>query len=101
MSYMAIGSVTKSIAELLTKKLNKPPLMGATATFRVTTLPPDDDRVNDEAGINLFLYRIHESPFTKNRDWRGDRANPTRSSRSPLSLTLSYLVTAYAKKTGG
>ena len=41
MSYLAVGSVTQSIAALLLSKLNKPPLMGATATFRVTTLPPD------------------------------------------------------------
>lgn len=101
MSYLAVGSVTQSIAALLTAKLNKPPLMGATATFRVTTLPPDDDRVNDQTGINLFLYRIHENPFTKNMDYRGDRTNPLRSSPPPLSLMLSYLLTAYVQKTGG
>ena len=100
MSYLAVGSVTKSLAELLGKKLNKPQLMG-NVTFRVTTLPPDDDRVNEETGLNLFLYRIHENPFTKNIEWRGDRANPVRGSKPPLSLTLSYLLTAYAKKGGG
>jgi hypothetical protein len=100
MTYLAVGSVTRSIAELLGKKLNKPPLMGASATFRVTTLPPDDDRVNEETGINLFLYRIHENPFTKNMDWRGDKVSPVRNSKPPLSLVLSYLLTAYAKAGG-
>jgi Pvc16 N-terminal domain/IPT/TIG domain len=100
MTYLAVGSVTRSIAELLGKKLNKPPLMGAGATFRVTTLPPDDDRVNEETGINLFLYRIHENPFTKNMDWRGDKVSPVRNSKPPLSLVLSYLLTAYAKAGG-
>jgi len=100
MTYLAVGSVTRSIAELLGKKLNKPPLMGAGVTFRVTTLPPDDERVNEETGINLFLYRIHESPFTKNIDWRGDKANPVRNGKPPLSLVLNYLLTAYAKAGG-
>lgn len=101
MSYLAVGSVTQSIAALLGAKLNKPPLLGATATFRVTTLPPDDDRVNDQTGINLFLYRIHENPFTKNMSYRGDRNNPLKGAPPPLSLTLSYLLTAYVQKTGG
>jgi hypothetical protein len=35
MTYLAVGSVTRSIAELLGKKLNKPPLMGAGVAFRV------------------------------------------------------------------
>lgn len=99
MSYLAIGAVTKAIADLLSKKLNKPPLMGETATFRVTVLPPDDDRVSEDTGINLFLYKVSESPFLKNADWRGDRTNPVKGNRPPLALTLSYLVTSYAKKT--
>jgi hypothetical protein len=99
-SYLAIGAVTKALAELLTRKLNIPPLMGPT-TFRVTTLPPDDDRVSDENGINLFLYKVNESPFANNMDWRGDRVSPSIGTRPPLALTLSYMMTAYAKKTGG
>jgi len=100
MSYLAIGSVTKSIAALLSGKLNKPQLMG-NVTLRVTTLPPDDARVDEADGVNLFLYRVTESPFTKNIDWRGDRSNPTRSKRPPLTLSLHYLLTAYAKKGDG
>jgi len=98
MSFLAIGAVTGSIAELLNKKLNKPPLMGTTTTFRVTTLPPDDDRVNEDNGVNLFLYKVAESPFAKNMNWRGDRSNPVIGDRPPLALSLEYLVTAYAKK---
>jgi hypothetical protein len=99
-TYLAIGAVTKALTELLTKKLNNPPLMGTT-TFRVTTLPPDDDRVTDDNGINLFLYKISESPFAKNMDWRGDRSTAVNGAKPPLALTLSYMMTAYAKKTGG
>jgi hypothetical protein len=101
MSYLAIGSVTRAIAQLLGSKLNKPPLMGPTATFRVTTIAPDDDRVDIADGVNLFLYRVSESPFARNMDWRGDPANPVRIKRRPLAITLSYLLTAYAKKGDG
>jgi hypothetical protein len=99
MSYLAIGAVTKAIAELLAKKLNKPPLMGNSVP-KVTTLPPDDIRVDDADGVNLFLYRVATSPFASNVDWRGDKTNPNGSKRPPLALTLHYLLTAYAK-TGG
>lgn len=97
MSYLAIGAVTKAIVELLSKKLNKPPLLTA-ATFRVTTLPPDDDRVSEDTGVNLFLYQLSEHPFLKNAPWSGDRAHLTGSSRPPLALTLQYILTGYAKK---
>src|SRR5712692_6950898 len=98
MSYLAIGAVTMAMAELLSKKVNKPPLMGA-VTFRVTTLPPDDDRVSEENGVNLFLYKVTESPFAKNMNWRGDHVTPVNGDRPPLVLSLNYLLTAYAKKT--
>jgi hypothetical protein len=51
--------------------------------------------------VNLFLYRVTESPYTRNIEWRGDRSNPARSKRPPLSLSLHYLLTAYAKKGDG
>ncbi|HEX8719719.1 MAG TPA: Pvc16 family protein [Pyrinomonadaceae bacterium] len=97
MSYLAIGAVTKAIAELLTRKMNKPALLGA-AVPRVTTLPPDDDRVSQTDGVNLFLYQVSPNPFFSNADWRGDRANPQGAKRPPLALSLHYLLTAYAKK---
>lgn len=100
MSYLAIGAATKAIAELLARKMNKPPLLGS-VTPKVTTLPPDDDRVDDADGVNLFLYRVSASPFLANSGWRGDRGNPQGSKRSPLSLTLHYMLTAYAKKAEG
>lgn len=98
MSYLAIASVTNALAQLLLKKLNKPPLLGNTFTVRVTTLPPDDDRVSEDTGVNLFLYRVMEHPQFKNMPWRGDRTHPDGPTRPPLTLTLNYLMTAYAKR---
>src|SRR5262245_16015198 len=96
MSFLAIGAVTKAIAELLENKLNKPPLMGQTVTLKVTALPPDDGRVERDNGVNLFLYRVTESPLAKKHDWPGDRENPGVK-RPPLALILHYLMTAYVK----
>jgi hypothetical protein len=100
MSYLAIGAVTKAVAELLSKKMNKPPLLGG-AVPKVTTLPPDDERVSENDGVNLFLYRVSVNPFLSNTDWRGDKQNPKGKKRPPLALTLHYLLTAYAKKADG
>ncbi len=100
MTYLAIGAVTKALAELLSKKMNKPPLLGG-ATPKVTTLPPDDDRVGENDGVNLFLYRVSVNPFLSNTNWRGDKQNPVEKKRTPLALTLHYLLTAYAKKADG
>lgn len=100
MSYLAIGAVTRALAELLEKKMNKPPLLGA-VTPAVTALPPDDDRVDDADGVNLFLYRVVEDPFNKNMHWRGDRANTKGVNYPPLTLNLFYLLTSYAKQSNG
>ncbi|HKY35561.1 MAG TPA: Pvc16 family protein [Polyangiaceae bacterium] len=98
MSYLAIGSTTKALVELLKRKLNKPALLGSGITLEVTTLPPDDDRLGDATGVNLYLYRIAESPFLRNTEYRGERGKTNGSRRLPLAVTLNYLVTAYAKK---
>jgi hypothetical protein len=99
MSFLAIGEVTKAIAELLAQKLNKPPLLGSSVA--VTTLPPDDERVDNANGVNLFLYRVDVNPFMSNMGWRGDKVNPNGNSRAPLALNLHYMLTAYAKKGDG
>jgi hypothetical protein len=45
--------------------------------------------------VNLYLYRVMESPFTKNEAWPGDRKTPP-SSMPALGLELSYLLTPFA-----
>ncbi|MBL7188288.1 MAG: DUF4255 domain-containing protein [Phycisphaerae bacterium] len=94
MNYLAIGSVTRATAALLTKKLNRPPLISG--TVRVTAVPPDDSRVDGAPGVNLYLYRVTKCPFSGNNNWRGDWANITPGGRPPLAVTLHYLLTAYA-----
>jgi Pvc16 N-terminal domain/IPT/TIG domain len=97
-SYLAIGAVTRALVALLGSKLNRPPLLGANTTIRVTTLPPDDDRASADTGVNLYLYRITENPFLKNEPWPGGRTGNGASPRPALALTLHYIVTAFSKR---
>ncbi len=86
MSYAAIKEVTHALRSLLRRQLvfefNVPV---------VTVLPPGNALPN-AAGANLYLYRVLESPFTKNQDWRGDRVTPP-ATRPALGLQLFYLIT--------
>ncbi len=107
MRYEAIGFVTQAVAALLTRKMNQPEPRetvdgsdGYDMAYRVSTLPPDDERLYGVNGVNLFLYRVSESPYAKNMAWRGDRSSSDGTRRPPLTLTLSYLLTAFTKNTG-
>jgi hypothetical protein len=96
MSYFALGSVTQAMATLLARKLTSTSMFG---NVRVTTLPPDHEKVSEDTGINLFLYRVSEHPNFKNMPWRGDQTHPKGTRRPPLTLTLNYLMTPYCKTT--
>jgi hypothetical protein len=85
----AIKDVTRALQTLLMAQLK-----GVSPTAQVSLLPPGD-ALPSGLGVNLFLYRIVESPFTKNRDWPGDRTTPP-STQPALGLQLSYLLTPFA-----
>jgi len=63
----------------------------------VVTLHPPGDDLPDVSGVNLYLYRVMESPFLKNQPWPGDRSTPP-SPQSALCLELFYLLTPLGKK---
>ncbi len=86
MSLTAIYSVTKGLRMLLHSQLS---LVNPNA---VVTLLPPGDALPEVSGVNLYLYRVNESPFTKNRPWPGDRATPP-SNRPAFGLQLFYLLT--------
>jgi Pvc16 N-terminal domain/IPT/TIG domain len=86
MSLTAIYSVTKGLRMLLHSQLS---LVNPNA---VVTLLPPGDALPEASGINLYLYRVNESPFSKNQPWPGDRATPP-SNRPALGLQLFYLLT--------
>lgn len=85
----AIGDVTRSLADLLTNEQDP------RDSFAVSLKSPADEEIDErKALINLYLFRIEENPFAKNRSWQpvGD----DKLHRTPLSLNLFYVVTPYA-----
>lgn len=86
MSYEAINQVTRGLRRLLVTQLTE------ISPGAVVTLLPPGDSLPEVIGLNLYLYRVMESPFTKNRPWPGDRVTPP-SQQPALGLQLFYLVT--------
>jgi hypothetical protein len=88
-SSTAIGMVSESLRNLLVGEMTLSPAVN------VTLLAPDE--TGGERRINLFLYKVQENPFLRNLDWQVKPGSPDRLVPPPLSLNLSYLMTAYAK----
>ncbi|MBP2326544.1 hypothetical protein JOF56_006929 [Kibdelosporangium banguiense] len=84
----AIGMVSESLRGLLSAE------MTLTPAVPVTVMAPDE--AGGPRRINLFLYKVDENPAFKNADWQVSRTDPAVLVPPPLSLTLSYLMTAYA-----
>lgn len=83
----AIGRVSESLQRLLKGEMH---IDGTEATL----LSPDES--GGAKRVNLFLYKVQESPLLKNMDWQIEREHPNRLVPPPLSLNLFYLLTAYA-----
>jgi hypothetical protein len=86
MNYDAVNQVTRALRMLLHRQLAQ------VSTSAVVTLLPPGDQLPASAGVNLYLYRVMESPFTRNQPWRGDRDTPP-SMQPALGLQLYYLLT--------
>ncbi len=84
----AIGMVSESLRNLLLGEMTLTPEVG------VTVLSPDESGVDRR--INLFLYKVQESPALKNMDWQARLDDPTKLVPPPLSLHLYYLMTPHA-----
>ncbi len=84
----AIGLVSESLRNLLLGE------MTLTPEVDVTILSPHDKGVDRR--VNLYLYKVQESPLLKNMDWQARADNPGRLVPPPLSLHLHYLLTPYA-----
>ena len=79
MSTTAIKDVTRAIQLLLLKQLGS-----VSSAAQVSLLPPGD-KLPTGLGVNLYLFRIMESPFSKNSNWPGDRTTP-----ASVSPALGY-----------
>jgi len=85
----AIGMVSESLRNLLVEEMTFTPQVA------VTILAPDE--TGGDRRINLFLYRILETPTLKNLDWQVKRGASSLLVPPPLSLNLHYLMTPYAQ----
>ncbi len=100
-TYEVIGGVSESLKRLLEHAIEVPGSVPAPAVpFPVWIgIPPKDDELDDKPLLNLFLYRITESPFLKNQEI--PRPTPQGSyGHPPLSLSLHYLLTPYGRLAG-
>src|SRR5579864_3468442 len=88
-SNTAIKDVTRGLQKLLLSQLS-----AINPSALVSLLPPGET-LPSGLGVNLYLYRVMESPFTKNQPWPGDRKTPPSDSPA-LGLELSYLLTPFA-----
>ena len=70
--------------------------MSVTPSVPVTILAPDEPGGGNRR-INLFLYKVQENNFFKNKEWEVSSADPARIRPPPLSLNLFYLLTPYAQ----
>jgi len=96
---LAIAAVTAALRNLLSQSFNSDPEFAALtglSGIEVTVRPPDKARSGLEAKtqVNLFLYAA-----TPNAAWRNSdlprQVRPGETGLPPLSLDLSYLLTAY------
>jgi hypothetical protein len=92
MSYQAIFDVTQALRRLLRSQLR------TAGDAEVTLLPPGIN-LPSLLGVNLYLYRVSESPFLRNQNWPGDRVTPP-SGQPALGLMLSYLLTPLSTPPG-
>lgn len=86
----AIGMVGESLVNLLEGE------MQSTPSVDVTVLAPDENAQGNRR-INLFLFKVDENTFLKNKEWEVSRTNSGQITAPPLSLNLHYLMTAYAQ----
>ncbi|WP_045855624.1 DUF4255 domain-containing protein [Teredinibacter purpureus] len=85
----AIGMVGESLKTLLEEE------MTVTPSATVSLLAPDES--GTARRINLFLYKVQENGYLKNKDWEVSQDDPTKIVPPPLSLNLHYLLTPYAQ----
>jgi len=88
-SNTAIKDVTRGLQVLLQSQLN-----AVSSAAQVSLLPPGEPMPSG-LGVNLYLYRVMESAFTKNQPWPGDKKTPA-SDIPALGLELHYLLTPFA-----
>jgi hypothetical protein len=91
--FRAVAGVSATFRSLLRDRMEQP--------VDVTVAPPDI-RVVGSTGrrVNLYLYRVTENGYLKNQEIPG-QGHPADYGSPPLSLDLSYLLTAFGSSEDG
>jgi Pvc16 N-terminal domain len=91
--YTVLAEVGESLVRILWQEIQTDPQVNALIDNenRISLESPFDLRENDSVRLSLYLYRIVEDPYTKNRF--PIEGNWIRRRKSPLTLDLNYLIT--------
>ena len=95
MPHANLFGVTATLIELL--RVNVWRLSGQEVT--VSALPPEEAETEPGSRLNLHLYHAREDPSRRN-DLPFDDAGPYPISRTPMPLTLYYVMTAHSMVDG-
>lgn len=88
------ASIAIALASEAIKNLLDDAFAGMLPVTEVTILPPDQAS-GDTRRVNLFLFKIVESPYLRNKGWEVSSSNPQQIVPPPLSINLHYLITPY------
>lgn len=101
-SVIDLASITDSLLEMLRTAINQSPLWGLQIhgqsiqrfNIDVSGAMPAVDRSKGDCQLSLYLLHVSRDPYYRNAPPQG--ALGRLNTAQPLSLNLSYLLTAYA-----
>jgi hypothetical protein len=91
--YTVIADLGDSLVSLLFSELNADPQIGGLidSEDRISLESPADLESNNSVRLSMYLYRILENPYMKNRSPMEGTGGKLR--KAPLTLDLFYLLT--------
>lgn len=82
-----IGDVTQTLQELLEDEQQP------TGLFNVSLDFPAEQTTDSSPTVNLYLFRVAEDDYAKNREWISTGTG--RLEKPPLALNLFYILTPF------
>ena len=96
---LGIAATTAVIRALLQNAIPSADLNSVLGSIDVSALPPDRiDLSTETSRLNLFMYQARPNPGWCNTDQPSHDFTGRRLTNPPLSLDLSYLLSAYGAK---
>ena len=96
---LGIAATTAVIRALLQNAIPSAQLFGVLGNIDVSALPPDRiDLTAETSRLNLFMYQARPNPGWCNTELPSHDSTGRRLTNPPLSLDLSYLLSAYGAR---